>query len=81
MLKDIDDFHKTPLGYGVFAGIELALAYAVGIRAIDTGNMWFYALAIVLVFGVIQNIFFLIKNHTELVHKSHAHHRKSRKKA
>lgn len=81
MLKDIDNFHKTPVGHIVFAAIELVLAYAAGIRAIDTANMWFYALSVILLFGVVQNVYMFFKNHTELVHKTHANHRKSRKKA
>ena len=81
MLKDLDDFHKTPTGYITFGIVELLLAYGVGSRALDTGSLWQYALAIILFVGAVQNIVKLFKNHVELVHKPHDHRKKSHRKA
>jgi hypothetical protein len=55
MLKKFEDWHKTRQGHAVFTVIELALAYVVGSRAIDTGSWWEYALAFFFLIGAVQN--------------------------
>jgi hypothetical protein len=81
VLRDINDFHATPLGYGTFAVVEFLLFYVIVSRAIDTGSLWQYALAIVLFVGVISNIVRLFHRHTKLVHKPHVRSKKHHKKA
>ena len=56
MLKKFDNWHKTRQGHIVFAVIELALAYFIGSRAIDTGSWWEYALALFFLIGSLQNL-------------------------
>lgn len=56
LLKQIDRFHKTRTGYTVFAVIELVLVYIFASISIDTGNLWYYAITILLFIGAVQNI-------------------------
>ncbi|HET7673876.1 MAG TPA: hypothetical protein VFK11_05190 [Candidatus Saccharimonadales bacterium] len=56
-VNTIDEFHKTRKGKAVFAGIELVLAYLLVTRAIDTGSLWQYALAILFFAGGLNNLF------------------------
>jgi hypothetical protein len=64
-VEAIDKFHKTRQGHLVFALVELGVAYWIASLAIDTGSLWQYAVAILLLVGAIQNfvrIFKPIKN-------------------
>jgi hypothetical protein len=60
MLNKLDRFHKTKLGYGLFALVELALAYLFISWAIDDGNWIDYLLALVFTVGFLQNLIKLI---------------------
>lgn len=60
MLDKLDQFHKTKLGYGLFALVELALAYLFISWAIDDGNWIDYLLALVFAVGFMQNFLHLI---------------------
>lgn len=60
MLDKLDKFHKTRTGYGLFALIELALAYVFISWAIDSGNWLDYLLALVFTVGFLQNFVKLI---------------------
>lgn len=60
-LKQLDKFHKTKAAYAVFALVELALSYLFASLAVDSGNLWQWALAIVLFVGFAQNFVKLIR--------------------
>jgi hypothetical protein len=55
MLNKLDKWHKTRLGYLVFAIIELAIAYAFISLSIDRGNFWWYLLTLIFFVGFLQN--------------------------
>lgn len=57
MLKQLDAWHKTKLGYLTFAVLELAICYGFASLAIDTGNLFYYLLALLFLFGFLQNSF------------------------
>ena len=59
-LKQLDKFHKTHIGYLVFGLVELGLAYWFVSLAINSGSLWEWALAIILLVGTLQNIVKLI---------------------
>jgi len=64
-LESIDKWHKTKVGHLVFGLAELGLAYLFASLAINSGSLWQYALAFILLFGAIQNfikIFRLLKH-------------------
>lgn len=54
-LQAIDKFHKTRLGYLVFGLVELGLAYWLSLLALNSGNLWEWVLAFILLFGFLQN--------------------------
>lgn len=58
----IDQFHKTRLGYAIFGLVELGLAYWFANLAIDSGNLWFYLLTLVFLVGGLQNIVKFVNN-------------------
>jgi type IV secretory pathway TrbL component len=60
MLDRLDKFHKTRTGYGLFALVELALAYLFMSWAINDGNWLDYLLAIIFLVGFLQNLVKLI---------------------
>ena len=61
MLKQLDAWHKTKLGFLVFAVLELAICYGFASLAIDRGNLWWYLLALIFLFGFLQNAFQFIR--------------------
>lgn len=63
MLKQLDNWHKTRKGYLIFGLIELLLAYIVASRAIETGSLWQYFFAFILLFGGLRNGFECIRYH------------------
>jgi apolipoprotein N-acyltransferase len=56
MIDKLDTFHQTRIGYLVFGLVELALAWWVGLKALDTGSLLWWALTIILLVGFLQNI-------------------------
>jgi hypothetical protein len=54
-LNKLDSWHQTKPGLSVFAVVELAIAYGFASLAIDRGNFLWYILALVALFGCIQN--------------------------
>lgn len=58
--KKFEAWHKTKLGYAVMGVLELALAFALVSRAIDTGSLWQYFFALVFLIGGLQNFYKLI---------------------
>ena len=60
MLEKLDKFHKTRLGYAVFALIELALAYVFVSWAIDGGSLLDYFFTLLFTVGFLQNFIKLI---------------------
>jgi hypothetical protein len=64
-LQAIDKWHRTRTGHIVFGLAEFVLAYIFASLAIDSGSLWQYAAAVILLVGGIQNtvkIFILPKN-------------------
>ena len=55
MMKQLDSWHQTKIGLLVFAAVELAVAYGFGSLAVDRGNFLWYLLALLFLFGFIQN--------------------------
>lgn len=55
-IRALDRWHKTRLGYLVFGFVELAVTYVFVSLAIDSGSLWEYILAIVFLFGTVQNL-------------------------
>lgn len=55
MLDWLDKFHKSRLGYGVFALVELVLAYVCVSWAINSGNWLAYLLTVIFLVGFLQN--------------------------
>ena len=60
MLGWLDKFHQTRTGYGLFAAVELALAYLFISWAINDGNWLDYLLALVFTVGFLQNLIKLL---------------------
>ncbi|CAN5115522.1 hypothetical protein BH09PAT3_BH09PAT3_6940 [soil metagenome] len=56
MLNKLDKFHKTRIGFAVFALVELALAYMFISWAIDDGNWFDYLFALLFTVGFLQNL-------------------------
>lgn len=61
VVDKLDTWHKTTQGLTFFAFIEFAIAYAWVSWAIDTGELWQYALAVIFLFGGAMNLVKLIK--------------------
>ena len=61
MLKQLDAWHKTKLGFLVFAVLELAICYGFASLAIDRGNLWWYLLALIFLFGFLHNTFQFVR--------------------
>jgi hypothetical protein len=55
-MQRIDAFHQTRLGHFVFGLVELALAYVLALKALDTGNLIIWTLTIILLVGFLQNM-------------------------
>jgi hypothetical protein len=60
LMKKLTKWHQTKLGLLAFSVVELAIAYGFATLAIDRGNFLWYTLALVLLFGCIQNFAKLI---------------------
>lgn len=55
-LDRIDNFHKTKKGRLTFGIIELLAAYLFISLAIDSGSIWQYVAAVILIIGAINNL-------------------------
>lgn len=55
MTARLESFHKTRGGYAVFGVVELGLAYLFASLAINSGSLWQWALALIMVIGFLQN--------------------------
>jgi hypothetical protein len=71
VLKQFDGWHRTRVGYSIMGLVELAVAYALGSWAIDSGNLWVYFFAAVFFVGAAYNLVNLIRI---TFHKSHGKH-------
>lgn len=56
MLASLDKLHKTRAGHLAFGLVELAMAYGFLNWAFATGNLLWWAAAIILGVGFLQNI-------------------------
>ena len=54
-IKTFDAWHKTKTGYAVMGVLELAVAYVLASRAIDTGSWWEYLFTLIFFIGAAQN--------------------------
>ncbi|HEX7963574.1 MAG TPA: hypothetical protein VF466_03185 [Candidatus Saccharimonadales bacterium] len=54
-------WHQTRPGLLIFGLAELAIAILLGLRAIDTGSLWQYFLALLLGAGTLQNFVRLVR--------------------
>jgi hypothetical protein len=59
-LNAIDKFHKTRRGYLVFGTVELAMCYGFVDWALDSGTIWWWIAAVILLLGVGENFFHAI---------------------
>lgn len=59
-MQQLKYWHQTKLGLLVFAVIELAIAYAFASLSIGSGDLLFYALAIIFFVGFAQNLVKLV---------------------
>ena len=62
-LKQLDKFrryHHTGAGYGVFGLVELGLSYLFASLAVNSGSLWQWTLALILLVGFGQNFVRLI---------------------
>lgn len=58
--KKLHRWHQTKVGLLVFGLVELGSAYILVSLAIDRGQLLYYALALILLFGALQNLLKLI---------------------
>jgi hypothetical protein len=56
-MEAINKWHRTSLGHFTFGIAELLIAYGFASWAIDTGELWQYALALLFLFGGLRNLF------------------------
>jgi hypothetical protein len=55
-IEQIDKFHKTRKGRVTFGLIELIVAYIFISLAINSGSIWQYVIAIILIIGAFNNL-------------------------
>jgi heme/copper-type cytochrome/quinol oxidase subunit 4 len=55
-MQAMDKWHHTKPGYITFAVLEIILAYIFASLAINSGSLWQYAIAFILIFGSLQNL-------------------------
>jgi hypothetical protein len=60
-METIDRFHKTKKGHLTFGLAELLLVYLFASLAIDSGQLWQYAVTILLFIGAIQNFVMIFR--------------------
>lgn len=60
LVERFETWHKTKLGYAVMGVLELAVAFALVSRAIDTGSIWQYFFAVIFFVGGLRNLYKLI---------------------
>jgi hypothetical protein len=64
-MQALNTWHKTRLGHLVFGLTELGLGYILASLAIDSGNLWEWTAAFILVFCSAQNVVNMIRVHTK----------------
>ena len=62
-LQTVDKWHNTRQGHLVFGLAELLIAYGFVSWAIDSGQLWQYALAIIFFYGGVRNLVRIFRNH------------------
>jgi hypothetical protein len=60
-LRTLHKWKQTREGLLITATVELILAYGLVSWAIDTGNRWLYLLALILIVGILKNLFKLVR--------------------
>lgn len=60
MVQQFDAWHKTKLGRAVFGALELAIAFSLAFRALDTGSWWEYGFGLLFLIGGVQNLVRLV---------------------
>ncbi|HVA11550.1 MAG TPA: hypothetical protein VNG32_05315 [Candidatus Dormibacteraeota bacterium] len=61
MIKQLDKWHRTRLGFVSWSLVELGIAYGFASLSIDRGNLWWYLLTIIFFVGAVQNSFKLMR--------------------
>jgi hypothetical protein len=61
-MEAIDKWHHTKQGHVVFGLVELLIAYGFASWAIDSGQLWQYALAIFFFYGGVRNLVLIFRN-------------------
>ena len=70
IFASLPKWHRTKAGFLVFALIELGLSYGLASLAVNSGALWQYLLALILLIGCLQNLAKLIKSIIHGKHKS-----------
>lgn len=70
-MEKLQSFHKTKQGYLTFGILELILLYVAVTIALDTANMFVYALSIILIVGVITNFTNAVRTHNKKAKTKH----------
>jgi hypothetical protein len=60
MLKKLETWHKTRMGFLAFALIEAGMFYGFASLSIASGGLWWYLASLVLFLGVFRNLINLI---------------------
>jgi hypothetical protein len=70
-IRQMDKFHDTRRGKLVFATAELLIAFGFFVWAVDTGELWQYALTIIFFIGGARNLFGAVyaNNHDRKKHR------------
>lgn len=55
-VNSLDKLHRTKRGKLIFGAIEFILAYIFATLAIDSGSIWQYFLAVILLIGGVNNL-------------------------
>lgn len=69
-IQQFDAWHKTKPGLAIFGLLELAIAFGLGTRALDTGSWWEYGFTLLFFIGGVQNLVKLIGKFTSAKHKT-----------
>lgn len=54
-IEALDKWHHTKTGLAAFGLLELAVSYVLVSLAIDSGSLWQYGLALILLVGSLMN--------------------------
>jgi hypothetical protein len=73
-METIDKWHHTKQGNFTFGLAELLIAYGFASWAIDSGQLWQYALAVIFFYGGVRNL-------VQIFRTNHNGHKRNQAKA